>query len=58
LIVLSWIPANKPTLENEYHFLTNFVSMEKSSKELTKWVNFHIPDIFIGIGENFQECFT
>lgn len=57
LKVLRRIPAHKPTLENEYNFLKNFVSMEKSSKELTKWVNFHIPDIFIGIGENFQECF-
>lgn len=57
LKVLRRIPAHKPTLENEYHFLKNFVSMEKSSKELTKWVNSHIPDIFIGIGENFQECF-
>src|SRR6266550_1974866 len=43
--------------KNKYHFLKNLVSMEKSTKELTKWVNFHIPDIFIGIGENFQECF-
>jgi peptidyl-prolyl cis-trans isomerase SurA len=57
LKVLRRIPAHKPTLETEYHFLKNFVSMEKSSKELPKWVNFHIPDIFIGIGENFQECF-
>src|SRR6266576_3204495 len=57
LKVLRRIPAHKPTIENEYHFLKNLVSMEKSTKELTKWVNFHIPDIFIGIGENFQECF-
>ncbi|HZD84244.1 MAG TPA: peptidylprolyl isomerase [Candidatus Angelobacter sp.] len=57
LKILKRIPAHKPTLENEYQFLKNFVSMEKSSNELTKWVNFHIPDIFIGIGENFQKCF-
>lgn len=57
LKVLRRISAHKPTLENEYHFLKNFVRMEKSTKELTKWVNFHIPDIFIVIGENIQECF-
>ncbi|MDO5654871.1 MAG: peptidylprolyl isomerase [Flavobacteriaceae bacterium] len=50
------IPAHQIALDTDYTRLKNMAIQQKQQEKLFKWIDNHLPDTFVKIHEDFQNC--